>query len=116
MAGAPRAGDALEPALLRRMRAGEAVFPEPVCEQLPVAGIGDRVGLPKADRRRLRELTHDPPIARELLPAAGQPGPSDAATAELPPAWGRAGDGTPGPTRVPRPATVRPGHGPPGHG
>ncbi|MEK8142124.1 hypothetical protein NKH18_04785 [Streptomyces sp. M10(2022)] len=52
-------------------------------EELPIATIGEWLGLPAADWPRLRELTHDQVFTQELLPSASQLGASDAATAEL---------------------------------
>lgn len=70
-------------AFTERIRTGEADFSELVCEELPVATIGDWLGLPRADWPRLRELTHDQVFTQELLPSASQLALSDAATAEL---------------------------------
>ncbi|MEU9027459.1 cytochrome P450 [Streptomyces sp. NPDC048383] len=78
-----RATDHLLDAFTERIRDGEADFSELVCEELPVATVGDWLGLPKADWPRLRELTHDQVFAQELLPSASQLALSDAATAEL---------------------------------
>lgn len=75
--------DRLLDAFTERIRTGEADFSELVCEELPVATIGDWLGLPQADWPRLRELTHDQVFTQELLPSASQLALSDAATAEL---------------------------------
>ncbi|WP_053662020.1 cytochrome P450 [Streptomyces sp. MMG1121] len=69
--------------LAERLRDGEADFNALVSEELPVATIGHWLGLPSADFRRLRELTHDQVFTQELLPSASQLALSDAATAEL---------------------------------
>lgn len=78
-----RTADRLLDAFTERIRTGEADFSELVCEELPVATIGDWLGLPRADWPRLRELTHDQVFTQELLPSASQLALSDAATAEL---------------------------------
>ncbi|MBT2469591.1 cytochrome P450 [Streptomyces sp. ISL-66] len=78
-----RTADRLLDAFTERIRTGEADFSELVCEELPVATIGDWLGLPQADWPRLRELTHDQVFTQELLPSASQLALSDAATAEL---------------------------------
>ncbi|MCJ0873027.1 cytochrome P450 [Streptomyces sp. AP-93] len=75
--------DLLLDAFTERIRTGEADFSQLVCEELPVATIGDWLGLPQADWPRLRELTHDQVFTQELLPSASQLALSDAATAEL---------------------------------
>ncbi|WP_432119513.1 cytochrome P450 [Streptomyces sp. bgisy032] len=69
--------------LRERLSAGEADFAEVVSEELPVATIGDWLGLPSADWPRLRELTHEQVFTQELLPNASQLARSDAAMAEL---------------------------------
>ncbi|MEU6406936.1 cytochrome P450 [Streptomyces sp. NPDC046985] len=66
-----------------RLREGEADFAALVSEELPVAAIGEWLGLPSADWPRLRELTHDQVFTQELLPNASQLARSDAAMAEL---------------------------------
>ncbi|MCX3064074.1 cytochrome P450 [Streptomyces beihaiensis] len=66
-----------------RVRAGEADFAALVSEELPVATIGDWLGLPSADWSRLRELTHDQVFTQELHPTASQLARSDTAMAEL---------------------------------
>ncbi|MFE4263611.1 cytochrome P450 [Streptomyces sp. NPDC056883] len=78
-----RTSDQLLDAFTERIRTGEADFSQLVCEELPVATIGDWLGLPQADWPRLRELTHDQVFTQELLPSASQLALSDAATAEL---------------------------------
>ncbi|GAA2993045.1 cytochrome P450 [Streptomyces fulvorobeus] len=78
-----RTTDRLLDSLLERVREGEADFAALVGEELPVAAIGDWLGIPAADRPRLRELTHDQVFTQELLPSASQLAASDAATAEL---------------------------------
>lgn len=78
-----RTTDQLLDAFTERIRTGEADFQELVCEELPVATIGDWLGLPQADWSRLRQLTHDQVFTQELLPSASQLALSDAATAEL---------------------------------
>lgn len=78
-----RTADQLLDAFTERIRTGEADFSELVCEELPVATIGEWLGLPRADWPRLRELTHDQVFTQELLPSASQLALSDAATAEL---------------------------------
>ncbi|MBO0913413.1 cytochrome P450 [Streptomyces laculatispora] len=75
--------DRLLDALSERLRDGEADFAVLVGEELPVATIGDWLGLPAADWPRLRQLTHDQVFTQELLPSASQLAASDAATAEL---------------------------------
>ncbi|WP_371775677.1 cytochrome P450 [Streptomyces sp. NBC_01438] len=75
--------DRLLDTLSERLRDGEADFAALVGEELPVATIGDWLGLPAADWPRLRELTHDQVFTQELLPSASQLAASDAATAEL---------------------------------
>ncbi|MEV5355742.1 cytochrome P450 [Streptomyces sp. NPDC086081] len=75
--------DRLLDTLHERVRAGEADFSELVSEELPVATIGDWLGLPSADWPRLRELTHEQVFTQELLPNASQLARSDAAMAEL---------------------------------
>ncbi|MEU9974619.1 cytochrome P450 [Streptomyces sp. NPDC051014] len=69
--------------LHERLREGEADFGALVSDELPVATIGDWLGLPSADWPRLRELTHDQVFTQELLPNASQLARSDAAMAEL---------------------------------
>ncbi|MFG3659699.1 cytochrome P450 [Streptomyces sp. NPDC047706] len=66
-----------------RLRAGEADFAALVCEELPVATVGDWLALPSADWPLLRELTHDQVFTQELLPSASQLTRSDIAMAEL---------------------------------
>lgn len=66
-----------------RLHTGEADFAALVCEELPVATIGDWLGLPSADWPHLRELTHDQVFTQELLPNASQLTRSDVAMAEL---------------------------------
>ncbi|MFE9825524.1 cytochrome P450 [Streptomyces sp. NPDC005791] len=78
-----RTTDQLLSTLSERLRDGEADFSELVGEELPVATIGEWLGLPAADWPRLRELTHDQVFTQELLPSASQLAASDAATAEL---------------------------------
>ncbi|MFI8193435.1 cytochrome P450 [Streptomyces sp. NPDC085946] len=75
--------DRLLDRLQERLRTGEADFAALVSEELPVATIGDWLGLPSADWPRLRELTHDQVFTQELLPNASQLARSDAAMAEL---------------------------------
>ncbi|MER6204657.1 cytochrome P450 [Streptomyces sp. NPDC001642] len=75
--------DRLLDTLHERLRAGEADFAELVSEELPVATIGDWLGIPSADWPRLRELTHEQVFTQELLPNASQLARSDAAMAEL---------------------------------
>ncbi|GAA3311449.1 cytochrome P450 [Streptomyces cinereospinus] len=75
--------DRLLDTLHERLRAGEADFAELVSEELPVATVGDWLGLPSADWPRLRELTHEQVFTQELLPHASQLARSDAAMAEL---------------------------------
>ncbi|MET9828413.1 cytochrome P450 [Streptomyces sp. NPDC006385] len=75
--------DRLLDRLQERLHAGEADFAALVSEELPVATIGDWLGLPSADWPRLRELTHDQVFTQELLPNASQLARSDAAMAEL---------------------------------
>ncbi|MEU1403217.1 cytochrome P450 [Streptomyces sp. NPDC005728] len=69
--------------LAERLHEGEADFNALVAEELPVATIGHWLGLPSADFRRLRDLTHDQVFTQELLPSASQLARSDAATAQL---------------------------------
>ncbi|MGW2212032.1 cytochrome P450 [Streptomyces sp. NPDC001781] len=66
-----------------RLHDGEVDFAAVVGEELPVATIGEWLGLPSADWPRLRELTHDQVFTQELLPTASQLACSDAAMAEL---------------------------------
>lgn len=75
--------DRLLDTLSEQLRDGEADFAALVGEELPVATIGDWLGLPAADWPRLRRLTHDQVFTQELLPSASQLAASDAATAEL---------------------------------
>lgn len=75
--------DRLLNTLSERLHDGEADFAALVGEELPVATIGDWLGLPAADWPRLRHLTHDQVFTQELLPSASQLAASDAATAEL---------------------------------
>jgi len=75
--------DRLLDTLHERLHAGEADFSALVSEELPVATIGDWLGLPSADWPRLRELTHDQVFTQELLPNASQLARSDAAMVEL---------------------------------
>ncbi|MFJ3822176.1 cytochrome P450 [Streptomyces nodosus] len=69
--------------LAERLRDGEANFSALVSDELPIATIGDWLGLPSEDWPRLRQLTHDQVFTQELLPSASQLALSDAATAEL---------------------------------
>lgn len=78
-----RTTDQLLSTLAERLRDGEADFSALVGEELPVATIGEWLGLPAADWPRLRELTHDQVFTQELLPSASQLAASDTATAEL---------------------------------
>ncbi|MER7763240.1 cytochrome P450 [Streptomyces sp. NPDC097619] len=78
-----RTVDRLLDSAAERIRTGEADFSALVCEELPVATIGEWLGLPRADWSRLRQLTHDQVFTQELLPSASQLALSDAATAEL---------------------------------
>ncbi|MFE1250983.1 cytochrome P450 [Streptomyces sp. NPDC058735] len=78
-----RVVDRLLDGLQERLHTGEADFAALVSEELPVATIGDWLGLPSADWPRLRELTHDQVFTQELLPNASQLARSDAAMAEL---------------------------------
>lgn len=78
-----RTADQLLDTLADRLREGEADFATLVGEELPIATIGDWLGLPAADWPRLRDLTHDQVFTQELLPSASQLAASDAATAEL---------------------------------
>ena len=75
--------DGLLDTLHERLRDGAADFAALVGEELPVATIGDWLGLPSADWSRLRELTHDQVFTQELLPNASQLARSDAAMVEL---------------------------------
>ncbi|MFJ6558236.1 cytochrome P450, partial [Streptomyces luteogriseus] len=78
-----RRNEALLGALHERLHAGEADFAALVSEELPIATVGDWLGLPSADWRRLRELTHEQVFTQELLPNVSQLARSDAAMAEL---------------------------------
>ncbi|MDQ1050919.1 cytochrome P450 [Streptomyces sp. V4I2] len=78
-----RVTDGLLDSLADHLHAGEADFAALVSEELPVATIGDWLGLPSADWPRLRELTHDQVFTQELLPSASQLATSDVAMAEL---------------------------------
>ncbi|MDQ0793506.1 cytochrome P450 [Streptomyces sp. B1I3] len=78
-----RTTDQLLDSLSEQLRDGEADFAALVGERLPVATIGEWLGLPAADWPRLRRLTHDQVFTQELLPSASQLAASDAATAEL---------------------------------
>jgi cytochrome P450 len=78
-----RVTDGLLDSLTDHLHAGEADFAALVSEELPVATIGDWLGLPSADWPRLRELTHDQVFTQELLPSASQLATSDVAMAEL---------------------------------
>lgn len=78
-----RTTDRLLDSLAERLREGEADFVTLVGDELPVATIGEWLGIPSADWPRLRQLTHDQVFTQELLPSASQLAGSDAATAEL---------------------------------
>lgn len=78
-----RVVDGLLDSLMDRLHTGEADFAALVSEELPIATIGDWLGLPSADWSRLRELTHDQVFTQELLPSASQLARSDVAMAEL---------------------------------
>ncbi|WP_199830317.1 cytochrome P450 [Streptomyces viridochromogenes] len=78
-----RVVDGLLDSLMEQLHTGEADFAALVSEELPVATIGDWLGLPSADWPRLRELTHDQVFTQELLPSASQLARSDVAMAEL---------------------------------
>ena len=78
-----RTTDQLLDSLSEQLHHGEVDFAALVAEELPVATIGDWLGLPTADWPRLRQLTHDQVFTQELLPSASQLAASDAATAEL---------------------------------
>lgn len=78
-----RVTDDLLDSLADQLRDGEADFSALVSEELPIAAIGDWLGLPAADWPRLRELTHDQVFTQELLPTASQLVRSDVAMAEL---------------------------------
>ncbi|MET7683153.1 cytochrome P450 [Streptomyces sp. NPDC005423] len=78
-----RTVDRLLESLSDQLRDGEADFAALVSEELPVATIGDWLGLPAADWPRLREWTHEQVYTQELLPSASQLARSDAAMAEL---------------------------------
>ncbi|MFC8829574.1 cytochrome P450 [Streptomyces sp. NPDC057137] len=78
-----RTTDQLLDTLAERLNDGEADFAALVGEELPVATIGDWLGIPAADWPRLRQLTHDQVFTQELLPSASQLAGSDVATAEL---------------------------------
>ncbi|MGW5937984.1 cytochrome P450 [Streptomyces celluloflavus] len=69
--------------LAEQLRDGEADFGAVVSDELPVATIGQWLGLPPADYPLLRSLTHDQVFAQELLPSASQLAQSDAATRRL---------------------------------
>lgn len=80
-----RTTDLLLGSVAERLRGGadEVDFGALVGEELPVATIGEWLGLPAADWPRLRDLTHDQVFTQELLPTTSQLAASDAATAEL---------------------------------
>ncbi|MFE7271889.1 cytochrome P450 [Streptomyces sp. NPDC057623] len=78
-----RVVDDLLDSLMEHLHTGEADFAALVSEELPIATIGDWLGLPSADWPRLRELTHDQVFTQELLPSASQLARSDVAMAEL---------------------------------
>ncbi|MET9967764.1 cytochrome P450 [Streptomyces sp. NPDC006356] len=78
-----RVVDGLLDSLMDQLHTGEADFAALVSEELPIATIGDWLGLPRADWSRLRELTHDQVFTQELLPSASQLARSDVAMAEL---------------------------------
>ena len=78
-----RTTDQLLDSLSEQLHHGEVDFAALVAEELPVATIGDWLGLPTADWPRLRQLTHNQVFTQELLPSASQLAASDAATAEL---------------------------------
>ncbi|KUN96770.1 cytochrome P450 [Streptomyces caeruleatus] len=78
-----RVVDGLLDSLMDHLHTGEADFAALVSEELPIATIGDWLGLPSADWSRLRELTHDQVFTQELLPSASQLARSDVAMAEL---------------------------------
>ncbi|MFD7409441.1 cytochrome P450 [Streptomyces sp. NPDC059866] len=78
-----RVTDQLLTSLAEQLHAGEADFAALVSDELPVAAIGEWLGLPPADWPHLRELTHDQVFTQELLPSASQLARSDTAMAEL---------------------------------
>ncbi|MFJ5262580.1 cytochrome P450 [Streptomyces sp. NPDC088387] len=75
--------DGLLDTLAEQLHDGEADFAALVGEQLPVAAVGNWLGVPAADWPRLRELTHDQVFTQELLPSASQLLASDVAMTEL---------------------------------
>ncbi|MEY9988961.1 cytochrome P450 [Streptomyces sp. V4I8] len=78
-----RVVDDLLDSLMEHLHTGEADFAALVSEELPIATIGNWLGLPSEDWPRLRELTHDQVFTQELLPSASQLARSDVAMAEL---------------------------------
>lgn len=75
--------DSLLDRLGDRLQDGPADLHDLVSEELPVATVGQWLGLPVRDHALLRDLTHDQVFAQELLPSASQLALSDASTAEL---------------------------------
>ncbi|MET9776871.1 cytochrome P450 [Streptomyces sp. NPDC006367] len=75
--------DGLLDSLAERLHDGEADFAALVSERLPVATVGNWLGLPSGDWPRLCELTHEQVFTQELLPSASQLARSDEAMAEL---------------------------------
>ncbi|CAL9353357.1 Polyketide biosynthesis cytochrome P450 PksS [Streptomyces sp. enrichment culture] len=75
--------DELLDGLAERMRDGEADFAELVSERLPVAAIGEWLGIPRADHELLVSLTHGQAYAQELLPSASQLAIANTATLGL---------------------------------
>lgn len=69
--------------LAERLARGPADFVRPVGEMLPIATIGDWLGIPPEDHRYLVELTHDQAHAQELLPNKSQLALSEEATRQL---------------------------------
>lgn len=69
--------------LAERLHDGPADFVSLVSEELPVATIGEWMGLPSADFPLLRELTHKQVFTQELLPSKSQLSVSDEATVTL---------------------------------
>ncbi|MFF7953704.1 cytochrome P450 [Streptomyces griseorubiginosus] len=66
-----------------QLRDGPADFNAIVSEELPIATIGEWMGLPTADYGLLRTLTHDLVFAQELFPTQRQLTISDTATTQL---------------------------------
>ncbi|WSU96178.1 cytochrome P450 [Streptomyces sp. NBC_01023] len=75
--------DRLLDRLTEKLQDGEADFCKLVSDELPVAVIGEWLGLPPDDYPLMRDLTHDQVFTQELFPSHSQLALSDSATARL---------------------------------